>query len=178
MNDFIEIPRSSDGLLLFAESCLQMETVYMFGAFGEILTSSKILRQKTLYPDSFPIERVRYLLHRCNGHCRAFDCSGLLKRYLMGGFEKYSYSSEFDLNCESLFAVSPKKGDIDSMPEEPGLCTFMNGHTGVYAGNGTVIEATPNPQFGNGIVRTKLADRQWTNWFELPWIEYNHESKD
>ena len=78
-----------------------------------------------------------------------------------------------DLNAAALFAASTHKGGIETLPETPGICLYMEGHTGLYEGNGSVIECTSNPKFGNGVVRTKLPDRPWTHWYEMPWVDYN-----
>ena len=108
----------------------------------------------------------------CGKGIRGFDCSGLLKFYVMGGFDRIYYNFMVDLNSASLLAVSPRKGTIDTLPEVPGICLYMEGHTGVYEGDGSVIESTPNARFGNGVVRTRLSDRPWTHWYEMPWVDY------
>ena len=48
----------------------------------------------------------------------------------------------------------------------------MDGHTGIYVGGGLVIESTPNPRFGNGVVQTKLSDRPWTQWYCCHGVNY------
>lgn len=46
------------------------------------------------------------------------------------------------------------------------------GHVGIYMGNGNVVEATNNQSFGNGVVNTRLEDREWTDWFCCIGLEY------
>jgi len=164
---------SSMGLVQFVRNCLEMDTVYLPGGMGETLTLRRILLRKTVYPEHFTVGRMRTLLNRINGTCRGFDCSGLLKCYIMGGIESFRYDPEYDLNCASMFKASSQKGEIGNMPDTPGICLYMEGHTGVYAGDGKVIESTPNVLFGDGVVETKLTDRPWTHWFQLSWIKYD-----
>lgn len=163
---------TAEGLLSFARQCLDIPTVYIWGTLGEKATASLIDRCRRDYPEKFDDMKLHGLKPFCRKGYRGFDCSGLLKRYVMGGLDHYHYSREKDLNSASLFAASQRKGPIDTLPEIPGICLFMEGHTGVYEGGGSVIESTSNPRFGNGVVRTKLSDRPWTHWYEMPWVKY------
>ena len=45
----------------------------------------------------------------------------------------------------------------------------MEGHIGVYIGNGEVIEAKGNH---DGVVKTNLSEGGWTRWMQLPGITY------
>ena len=65
-----------------------------------------------------------------------------------------------------------KQGDIKTMPDVKGTLVFMNGHVGVYIGNGEVIEAMGHAY---GVVLTKLGRRPWTKWGQLDWITYEVE---
>jgi cell wall-associated NlpC family hydrolase len=56
------------------------------------------------------------------------------------------------------------------MPDTPGLAVWMNGHIGVYIGNGEVIEASSTRK---GVIKTKLAGRGWSAWLEVPYISYD-----
>ena len=62
------------------------------------------------------------------------------------------------------------KGTIGTIPETPGLAVWKSGHIGVYIGNGEVIEAMGTHY---GVVKTQLADRNWTAWLEIPYIQYD-----
>jgi len=163
---------TAEGLVSFARGCLEIPTVYIWGAQGEEVTTSLLNQCGKWFPEVNDKRKLRELRPLCGRGYRGFDCSGLLKCYTMGGFEKPQFSQEMDLNSAGLFAASPRKGAVDTLPETPGICLYMEGHTGVYEGNGSVIECTSNPKFGNGVVRTRLSDRPWTHWYEMPWVEY------
>ena len=59
------------------------------------------------------------------------------------------------------------------MPDTPGLAVWMNGHIGVYIGNGEVIEAQGTAY---GVVKTQLSGRGWTNWLKIPNIKYVNQT--
>ena len=47
----------------------------------------------------------------------------------------------------------------------------MDGHVGVYIGNGDVIEARGTAY---GVVKTRLSNRSWTYWYKSLWITYGN----
>jgi len=163
---------SSEGLVNYAKECVKLNTIYIWGGLGQEITVEYLNCKAQDYPNIFTPQMVSSLLDQCNSTTFGFDCSGLLKCYLMGGLSHFLYDKNRDLNCLGLFNKAKVKGEILSLPEKPGVCLYLEGHTGIYEGNGLVIESTPNPLFGNGVVRTHINDRQWTNWYELPWIRY------
>ena len=60
------------------------------------------------------------------------------------------------------------------MPDIVGVLVFMDGHVGVYIGDGNVIEARGHSY---GVVQTKLKNRNWKWWGKLDWISYTAEYK-
>ncbi len=128
--------------------------------------------KRSQYPDHYKDETWEYLTGQCNKGVCGIDCCGLIKNFLMGGIKAYSYDPALDMNDQMLLNNAPAKGDISTLPEVEGICLYMQGHVGIYAGGGKVIESTANKKFGNGVVQTKLEDRQWTHWFACPHIKY------
>ncbi len=162
---------TKEGLVRQAKRCEKMATVYLWGGIGEFIEEDVVQRLKQVYPKKYTEEYCDKLNRRAGKHVRGFDCSGLIKNYIMGGLANFEYNSKYDLNSYMMLEQSKRSGDITTLPEEPGLCLFMPGHVGIYVGNQEVIESTSNPKFGDGVVRTKLSDRQWTHWFLCPGIE-------
>ncbi len=74
-----------------------------------------------------------------------------------------------DVGANAMFANATVKGTIDTIPEVPGLAVWVDGHIGIYIGNGEVIEAMNTLR---GVTRTKLAGREWTHWLQIPYISY------
>lgn len=103
---------------------------------------------------------------------------GLIKAYLWGGHGKTKYNSKQDKSADGMYKESKKKGKINTLPEIPGVLVHMSGHIGIYIGNGSVIECTPNKTYakqdhkGGGVCKTKLTARKWTSWCECPYIAY------
>ena len=119
------------------------------------------------------IDNAVMKLKKCiDKNVRGFDCSGLIKNYMMGGLIEYKYDNSIDMNSEMMLEKSIKKGTIDTLPEVRGICLYMPGHVGIYVGNGFVIESTSNKKFGDGVCKTKISDRKWTHWFYCPTITY------
>lgn len=163
---------SARQLAAYAEACLQLKTVYYWGGMGQPLTQEMLTRSSAQYPDHFPQERILSLNEIADGSIRAFDCSGLIKCFQMGGLAQFRYDPALDRNAHSMLCEATCAGALDSLPECPGICLYMEDHVGIYAGSGEVIEATSNPRFGNGVIKTKLSDRLWEKWFCCRGITY------
>ena len=163
--------KTNNDLVVFARGCLGRP--YIYGTFGQILTE-KILEQKARdYPTRLGPERVKYAKEHYLGK-RTSDCEGLIKNFLWAEDPNSppTYNAAQDLSANGAFEKATVKGVIGTMPERPGICVRYNGHVGVYVGNGEVIEARG---FNYGTVKTKLKDRNWTHWFEHPFIKYEKE---
>lgn len=154
-----------------------MTSVYVWDGLGEVLTHEFLDRKEKAHPDFQSHEKWIELHDHVDGETMGFDCSGLIKRFLMGGFHHFLYRPELDRNAKGLFLNATCSGDIKGLPEIPGVCLYMDGHTGIYAGHGQVIESTPNARFGNGVVQTKLSDRPWEHWYFCRGIDYLQDPK-
>ncbi len=167
---------TNKGLAEYCKAILNIKTRYMWGTFGKAITAGLIAGKATQYPTWYSPAKQKELKGYIGKNYFAFDCIGLIKSYYWGGYTNLKYDSSSDLSENGTEARAKEKGPINSMPEVPGLLVWMNGHIGVYAGNGEVIEATPSAKFGNGVVKTKLSDRNWTKWLKCPYIEYEVET--
>lgn len=156
-----------------AENCLKIPTVYIWGGIGEFLTEELISAKAALYPEVYTKEYRERLHNYIGKEVRGFDCSGLINHFRMGGLEHFQMQEKLDWNSGVLWEKAKRKGRIESLPEEKGICLYLPGHVGIYIGDGRVIEATSNPKFGNGVVETRVEDREWTGWFCCPMISYN-----
>lgn len=100
------------------------------------------------------------------------DCSGLIKagRKALSGIWA-------DVSAQGTYDQCTKRGPINNMPLIPGCTVYMHnktkgrmGHVGTYIGNGQVVEARG---VAYGVVTTKLADRAWTHWGLLDWLDHD-----
>jgi len=95
---------------------------------------------------------------------RILDCSGMIIQSFRE--QKASYP---DQTANGLHASCSVTGPIHEMPEIVGLQVWKNGHTGVYIGNGWVIECRGHDY---GVVVSKLSTQPWKEWGKLRNVSY------
>lgn len=92
---------------------------------------------------------------------------------------KYGSNKCPDKGAGGMFTYAKNKGkawgEISTIPEVVGLAVHKEGHVGYYVGDGYVVEWRG---FNYGCVKTKLLDRSWLYWYELPFIDYGDALKD
>ena len=133
----------------------------------ESLLQSKIQQYPSGVGDKEEIIRTKWLGRR------TADCVGLIKSY--GWLDassmciRYGSNGMPDIGADAMYYNAQIKGSIDTIPEVPGLAVWHSGHIGIYIGNGEVIEAMGTAY---GVVKTKLTERNWTAWLQIPYIAY------
>ena len=80
-----------------------------------------------------------------------------------------------DIATEQMIEWCDEKGSIDTMPEIPGLLLWIDGHVGIYIGDGYAIEAMGTRY---GVVKTQVAGRGRVKWGKIPCIEYIEEAEE
>ena len=143
----------------------------MWGTYGQVLTPSLLDYKLRQYPEGVgqyeSVIRERWL----GG--RTADCIGLIKGY--GWLDPdtltigYGTNGMPDIGADAMYRAAEVKDSLDTVPDTPGLAVWKSGHIGVYIGNGEVIEAMGT---NYGVVKTDLAERNWTAWLEIPYIQY------
>lgn len=123
----------------------QLGRPYWWGTFGQTAGASLLAAKRKQYPGYYQAADFESQL----GH-KVHDCVGLIKGYRWcDGPEDGTpaYIGAQDVAVAGLYRQCGAKGDILSMPDEPGICVFMGnmGHVGVYIGGGRVIEAMATP---------------------------------
>lgn len=161
------------GLVEYAKAWLKHETRYGWGCWGQPVTNSIIQQKAKQYPGHYNSARQADLA-KLAGRAWLIDCVGLIKSYYWDcqpGGQSVGYHAASDVDADTMYARATCKGPISTMPEIPGLCVQMEGHIGVYVGNGQIIESTKGP-LGDGVVQTRLTDRKWLHWLQCPYIIY------
>ena len=143
-----------------------------------MLTESLLAYKISQYPDGVGQYAGFIRAHWLNR--RTADCVGLIKGY--GWFDastgaiRYGANGMPDCMANSMYYAGERAGvsgrdygPIGTIPEIPGLAVWMNGHIGVYVGNGYVVEAANTSA---GVIRTRLSGGRWTNWCKIPYIDY------
>ena len=131
--------KTAKGLVEYARA--QLGRPYWWGTFGQTADASLLAAKRKQYPGYYLAADFESQL----GH-KVHDCVGLIKGYRWcDGPEDGTpaYIGAQDVAVAGLYRQCGAKGDILSMPDEPGVCVFMGnmGHVGVYIGGGRVIEA-------------------------------------
>lgn len=115
--------------------------------------------------------------NKTNGayHC---DCSGLIKA-IMWGYPggKYESNGLSDHNANTIISkdCTSVSTNMSASAITPGEVVWMDGHIGIYVGNGYVIESTP--KWKNKVQKTKLTDRTWKKHGKLKSLEYEPEKE-
>ena len=157
-------------LVTWAESAYENEWGYVYGTWGNELTKELLKNKLSQYPIDAG-ENEEFIREHWLGR-RVTDCVGLIKGYCWympeTGFV-YCSNGMPDIGANRMFEQSPESGEINTIPEIPGLAVWTKGHIGVYIGDGWVIEAMSTV---DGIRKTRVSERPWTHWCRIPYIEY------
>ena len=173
------------GLVEFAKKTVQEGNwVYLMGSIGNYLTADflkqKISMNQHNWYTSSKIDSIEKVL-KTGKEYRCVDCVGLIKCYYWDDYRQghaSGYKPSTDVSADYMYRLATEKGNIDTIPEIPGLAVWQAGHIGVYIGNGKVIESTPNTKYSThshglgGPCETNLKDRRWTHWLKIPFIDY------
>lgn len=149
---------------------------YVWGSHGDVLTESELNRLESVF-GSHVTDFDSFIRKNWLGK-RTADCVGLIKGY--GWYDpstgKINLGSNGmqDVTADGMYSAAKEKGNINTIPEIPGLAVWQPGHIGIYIGNGEVIEAM-GTQYG--VVKTKLSSGSWTHWLKVPYITYVDENK-
>ena len=100
----------------------------------------------------------------------AADCSGGIVGAIRADNPSYD-----DRGANTFYSQCTDKGPVSTIPEIPGLCVWRDGHIGIYEGNGYVLEFRGTEY---GAVRTKLAERNFTNWGKLRDVDYGDQKEE
>lgn len=161
-------------LVDFCEAAIKKPSLYMWGTYGRVITRSILDAKIKQYPKNYSEARQKFLLSHIDGKTVGCDCAGLIKWALWteGNInDKIRYDSKTDRNTTGLYNAATIRGPLAVLPEIPGLILYKKGHVGVYLGKGYVAECTLGAR-GDGIVKTKLTDTDWTHWMKIPEIMY------
>ena len=158
--------KTGQGLAEYAKA--QLGKPYWWGTFGQTASAALLAQKRTQYPERYTADDFESQFGQ-----KVHDCVGLIKGYRWCDTpdSEPAYISVQDVAVSGLYMSCPESGSIDTMPDIPGVCVFMQdmSHVGVYIGGGYVVEATGHAR---GVVKTKLAGRGWGLWGKPRWISY------
>lgn len=163
--------KNNTDLVKYAQNALDSGWGYVYGTYGQVLKPELLKSCAEKYPSQIEPFLTFTKTNWMNG--RVTDCAGLIKGY--GWFNPHTAEITYltngmpDLSANGIEQAATEKGKISSIPEIAGLAVWMDGHIGIYIGNGDVIEASSAKK---GVVKTKLQGRGWLEWMKIPSIRY------
>lgn len=165
--------KTAQGLVEYVQKAFKDGWVYWYGTTGKKCTQDLLNQKARQYPKHYTSDRMAtYKRHIAEGRYCA-DCINLAKGFMWldeeTGRQVYASNNCPDTNADGMYNRAKVKGNISTMPDEPGIMLHMAGHAGVYVGEGKVIEARG---FNYGVVMTELSKRKWLHWYRLPCITY------
>ena len=144
---------------------------YVYGTYGEVLSESILTTKISQFPEQVGENEEFIRQHWLGG--RTADCIGLIKGYAWfncdTGQIEYRSNGVRDTGSDPMLDMATEKGTIDTMPDIPGIAVWMDGHIGIYVGDGQTIHAA-NTELG--VIMTPLAQSGWTHWLKIPYISY------
>lgn len=126
-------------------------------------------RKKKQYPTHYTAARAStYKKHIAEKRMVA-DCVGLIKAFFWTNngatAAKYAVNGCPDRSANGMFSLCKKTEPIGTIPNTPGLVVWNSGHIGISLDGVWAIEARG---FNYGVVKTRIKDRKWTKWGQLP----------
>lgn len=162
------------------------KTLYVMGCFGAPMTASNKARycKNTAYNKQSARTKM---INAATTDTFGFDCVCLIKGVLWGwngnknktyGGASYKSNGVPDIGTEGLIGVC-KGVSTDFSEIEIGECLWMQGHVGVYIGDGLAVECSP--AWKNCVQITAVKNigtksgynaRKWTKHGKMPYITY------
>lgn len=168
------------------------KTLYVLGCFGAPMTNSNKNRYSNNLSYNMEDERSSKIL-AASEDTFGFDCVCLIKGLLWGwsgdstktyGGAKYACNGVPDISDEQIInvcsGVSTSFSDVAI-----GELLWMQGHVGIYIGNGLAVECTP--AWKDGVQITAVHNigwkdgyngRRWTKHGKLPYVLYGEDEED
>lgn len=162
------------------------KTLYIMGCFGAPMTASN--KDRYIRNHSYNQQTTRTAMIKSAGeNVFGFDCVNLIKGLLWGwsgdktktyGGAKYGSNGVPDTNANGLIKLC-KGVSTDFSKISVGEAVWMDGHVGIYIGDGLAVECTP--AWSNCVQITAVHNigkkagyngRKWTKHGRLPWVTY------
>lgn len=164
------------------------KTLYIMGCFGAPMTDSNKKRYCNNYDYNKNAARTA-MIKSASSDTFGFDCVCLIKGILWGwngdaskvyGGASYASNGVPDIGADSMIKVcSGVSTDFSKI--EVGEAVWMEGHIGVYIGDGLAVECTPKWKNCVQITACNCSKsgynrRDWTKHGKLPYVSYEKTS--
>ncbi|SHI70092.1 NlpC/P60 family protein [Lutispora thermophila] len=168
--------KTNKGLVEYAQKALKEKWGYVWGTFGLTLNETLLKQKLKQYPKE--VGQYESFIRKNWLGKKTVDCIGLIKAYIWDTGNGIKYDSKTDVNVGGMVNAAKEKGQINNLPEIPGILVYKSGHIGVYIGGGWVIEAKGTKY---GVVKTPLKGTgatPWTGWCKCPYIVYEEHKQE
>lgn len=174
-----------------ATACLNVannyKTLYVMGCFGAPMTASNKARYTANHSYNKKTSRTK-LINAASADCFGFDCVNLVKGLLWGwtgdahsvyGGAKYGSNGVPDTNADGMIKLC-KDVSTDFTKIQIGEAVWLQGHIGIYVGDGMAVECTP--AWKNCVQVTTVRNiksgtgHKWTKHGKLPWVTYEEST--
>lgn len=167
------------------------KTLYVMGCFGAPMTAANKKRYTGNHEYNRQSARVA-MINAASADTFGFDCVCLIKGVLWGwngdasrvyGGADYAVNGVPDIGADTMITkCSGVTTDFSRII--PGAAVWMEGHIGVYIGDGLAVECSPRWEncvqitaVGNIGKKAGYNTRTWTKWGRLPYIDYTDEAE-
>lgn len=168
------------------------KTLYIMGCFGAPMTAANKKRYTANHTYNKRAERTKKI-NAASEDTFGFDCVCLIKGLLWGwsadksktyGGASYACNSVPDIDADQMIKVC-KDVTTDFSKIIPGEVVWMEGHIGVYIGDGLAVECTHRWEdcvqitaLHNIGTKTGYNGRKWTKHGKLPYVSYADSVED
>lgn len=176
----------------FANKCKEVatkyKTLYVMGCFGAPMNDTNKKRYCNNHSYNKRAERTK-MIQAASADTFGFDCVCMIKGILWGwngdasrvyGGASYAVNGVPDIDADAMIEVC-KGISTDFSKIEIGEAVWMEGHIGVYIGDGLAVECTP--KWSNCVQITACNcsksgynRRNWTKHGKLPYVDYVEKS--
>lgn len=184
MSTFGKIKTGADLAEAVLEVAKKYKTLYVTGCFGAPLNDKNKQRWMNEYEANRKDPR-KTNIQKASADTFGFDCVNLIKALLWGwngdvnasyGGAKYQSNGIPDIDEGSMFALCKDQSN-DFSKIEVGEAVWMQGHIGIYIGDGLAVECTPawtnNVQItACNCTKAGYNRRNWTSHGKLPYVTY------
>lgn len=146
----------------------QIGRPYWFGTFGQIASKALLDEKSRQYPKYYTAKDFEKQFGQ-----KVHDCAGLVKGCIMstGPDAGAKYMSKYDLSADAIIRRCSTTGEIDTLPNMPGVVLWKPGHLGVYLGEFGANRAVEAKGHKWGVTYTN--DTSWQKWGVLDaWFDY------
>ena len=162
------------------------KTLYVLGCFGAPMKAD--YKARYLKAQVYNREATRKAkIQAAPADCFGFDCGGLIKALLWGwsgdtskvyGGATYASNGVPDIGADAMIKRCTDLS-TDFSRIQVGEAVWLEGHIGVYVGDGLAVECTP--RWADGVQVTAVHNmgykpgyngRSWTKHGKLPYVDY------